>query len=268
MIPNLGLINGETGTDFQLQIDGNSSFNTGIPMIHIAKQTNGTAPTPTGPLVAVGSTVTFTYLVTNTGNVPLPAWWLPTTTARRATRPTTSIATFVGGDANGNGLLDPTETWTYTATAAATAGQYDQHGHRHRHATAGGPPVTSTDLDNYFGVTPGINLVKLTNGTTTTRRTGPIVPVGSTVTFTYIVTNTGNVPLSGVVVTDDNGTPGNPADDFNRHVHRRRHQRQRPARPDETWTYTATRIATAGQYTNTATATGQDVLGRPQHRSR
>ena len=61
---------------------------------------------------------------------------------------------------------------------------------------------------------PGINLVKLTNGTDNDTPTGPIVPVGSTVTFTYIVTNTGNVPLSGVTVRDDNGTPADPADDF------------------------------------------------------
>ena len=61
---------------------------------------------------------------------------------------------------------------------------------------------------------PGINLVKLTNGTDNDTPTGPIVPVGSTVTFTYVVTNTGNVPLSGVTVRDDNGTPADPADDF------------------------------------------------------
>ena len=41
------------------------------------------------------------------------------------------------------------------------------------------------------------------------------MPIGSTVTFTYLVTNAGNVPLSGVTVRDDNGTPANPADDFN-----------------------------------------------------
>src|SRR4029078_4764117 len=61
---------------------------------------------------------------------------------------------------------------------------------------------------------PAINIVKLTNGTDNDTPTGPVVQVGSTVTWTYIVTNPGNLPLHDVVVPDDNGTPGNLADDF------------------------------------------------------
>jgi hypothetical protein len=34
-------------------------------------------------------------------------------------------------------------------------------------------------------------------------RTGPALPFGSTVTWTYIVTNTGNVTLTSVAVTDN-----------------------------------------------------------------
>src|SRR5262249_22004037 len=44
----------------------------------------------------------------------------------------------------------------------------------------------------------------------------PILTPGSSVTWTYKVTNTGNVQFAfnEVVVTDDNGTPGNTADDM------------------------------------------------------
>ena len=51
---------------------------------------------------------------------------------------------------------------------------------------------------------------KSTNGTNNNSPPCATVPIGSTVTFTYVVTNTGNVPLAGVSVRDDNGTPGNP----------------------------------------------------------
>ena len=78
---------------------------------------------------------------------------------------------------------------------------------------------------------------------------------GSTVTFTYVVTNTGNVPLANVVVTDDKlgpitsftgDTNGNGLLDLT-----------------ETWTYTQTATALAGQQTNVGTVTGQDANNPP-----
>ncbi len=104
----------------------------------------------------------------------------------------------------------------------------------------------------FYAAAPGIHIVKLTNGTNNDTGTGPLVPVGSTVTWTYNVTNTGNVPLSDVTVTDDHGvTPVLP----------------RAATPTttacsslaETWVYTASGTAVAGQYSNVGTATGTPV---------
>ena len=43
----------------------------------------------------------------------------------------------------------------------------------------------------HFGAPPEINIVKLTNGSDNDTGTGPVVQVGSTVTWTYNVTNTG-----------------------------------------------------------------------------
>src|SRR5439155_1663890 len=121
--------------------------------------------------------------------------------------------TFTGGDANSNGLLDVGETWTYTASATVTAGQYKNI----RTASAKDPnnvPVTSTDPAYYFGATPSIKIVKSVNGRDANSAPGPILEAGSTATFTYVVTNSGNIALSTVVVTDDNGTPANLADAF------------------------------------------------------
>src|SRR5215218_5519225 len=215
------------------------------PAIHIVKLVNGQdANSPSGPHVPVGSTVTFTYVVTNTGNVPVAS--VAVTDDRLG--PVTSFT----GDTNGNSLLDLTETWTYTQTAIALAGEQTNVG------TATGqdasPPntvVNDTDPANYFGDAPGIQIVKFVNGQDANSPPGPVVPAGSTITFTYVVTNTGNVPLANVVVTDDKlgaitsftgDTNGNSLLDLT-----------------ETWTYTQTAIALAGQQTNVGTATGQDA---------
>jgi hypothetical protein len=89
---------------------------------------------------------------------------------------------------------------------------------------------------------PAIALVKLTNGTDNNAPTGPLVPVGSTVIWTYIVTNTGDVPLSEVSVADDQGVVVTcPATAL---------------AVGESMTCTGTGIAVAGQYANLGTATG------------
>ena len=79
-----------------------------------------------------------------------------------------------------------------------TAGQYSNIG------TVTGNPVdatgadiagitdaTDTDPSNHFGATAGINVVKSTNGQDANTAPGPTLAVGSTATFTYVVTNTG-----------------------------------------------------------------------------
>ena len=104
-----------------------------------------------------------------------------------------------------------------------------------------------------------LSLVKFVNGQDADSPTGPHVAAGSTVTFTYVVTDTGNVPVSGVVVRDDNGTPANPADDFNPTFSGGDTNTNGLLDTTETWTYTATATALAGQQTNVGTVTGQDV---------
>ena len=79
---------------------------THLPAINVVKTASATfLPYP-------GGDVTYTYEVTNTGNVPLSNVTL--------TDDKCSNVTFTGGDANTNQLLDLTETWTFQCTSNIT----------------------------------------------------------------------------------------------------------------------------------------------------
>src|SRR5262249_27413884 len=136
------------------------------PAITIVKKTNGTdnnaAP---GPYVAVGSTVTWTYLITNTGNVALSTIALTDDKVGAVTCPATTLA--VGAN------------MTCTKTGTAVAGQYTNTG-TVTGKSAINQNVSASDSDNYFGMTTGITIVKKTNGTDNNVAPGPTVAVGST----------------------------------------------------------------------------------------
>ncbi len=106
---------------------------------------------------------------------------------------------FQGGDTDGDGLLDLTETWTYTATdASADLGQYENVGT----VAAQGGAVSDSDASHYFGAQPAVTIEKFTNLDPADVAPGPVLAVGSTVNWFYRVTNTGNVPLFNWQVTD------------------------------------------------------------------
>ncbi|MFN9914605.1 MAG: hypothetical protein ACK53L_18600, partial [Pirellulaceae bacterium] len=123
-------------------------------------------------------------------------------------------ATFQSGDTDTDSILDVGETWVYQATRTVTAGQYTNIATVTAEDLSGND-VSDTDPSSHFGVNAAINVVKSTNGQDANTTPGPFIPVGNTATFTYAVTNPGNVALGSVIVRDDNGTPGNVADDFN-----------------------------------------------------
>jgi hypothetical protein len=109
----------------------------------------------------------------------------------------------------------------------------------------------------------GIAIQALTNGQDRDSTPGVGVRVGSTVAYEYIVTNTGNVPLAAVAVTDDNGTPGDPADDFSPAFMNGDANGNNLLDIGETWTYGASRIAVAGAFSHTASAVGTPAGGAP-----
>ena len=131
---------------------GNQNLRT--PSIDIEKATNGfDADDPTGPQVVVGSTVTWTYVVTNTGNVPLSSVVVSDNVINDAT-----ISGPVG-DVGADGILGLDEIWTYTATGIAIEGQYANNGSVEGYS--GDTKVIDDDDSHYYGVpAPTLTLIK------------------------------------------------------------------------------------------------------------
>ena len=240
---NIGTVVGHYGA---VQVtDSDPSHYLGLgPGIDIEKHTNGQdADVPTGPSIPVGGTVNWTYYVTNTGDVALTG--IVVTDDHIGVTPV-----YVSGD-DGDGVLNVTEIWTYQATGVAVAGQYANTGTVVGYY--GVTQVTDSDPSHYLGLGSGIDIEKHTNGVDADTAPGPYISINSTVTWTYIVTNTGSLNLTGIVVTDDHlgVTPVYLSGDDGDGV----------LNPGEIWTYQASGIAQAGQYANVGTVTGTPPVG-------
>ncbi len=260
---NQARVEGFAGSGLSDVDTDSSNYRGATASIDIEKFTNGNqADLPTDadvPNITVGSNVTWTYQVTNTGSIELTNIQLVD-----SVEGTITTITDMG---NGDTTLDVGEVWTYAQTGTALAGAYENSGTVSGLAEGLDPvarntTVTATDLSHYFGVQSQINIEKATNGIDADAvDTGPTVNVGSTVTFTYVVTNNGNTALTNVVVVDDAGTPGNIADDFSPTFIGGDTNTNNQLDTTETWNYQATRVATLGAYQNIAAVTGQDPTG-------
>jgi hypothetical protein len=92
-----------------------------------------------------------------------------------------------------------------------------------------------------------IDLEKATNGQDADAAPGPTLTVGDTVQWTYVVTNTGEVPLGDVAVSDDQGVAVScPADTL---------------ATGASMTCTASGTVQPDQYQNVGTATGTGLAG-------
>ena len=209
------------------------------PAIQIIKRANGDdANTCPGVSVAAGANVTYTFEVTNTGNVDLTNVQVVDNDLSPAF--TDTIASLTVGQS---------VTLTTTRPAPAAGMQFMNT------ATASGQDSSGTmvsDTDPACITTPGpaITIEKLANGDPADACPGVSVAPGSTVTYTFQVTNSGDVPLTNVQVVDNDLTPPFTDTIGNLSV-------------GQMVTLTTTRPAPAAgvQFQNTATASGQDSLG-------
>ena len=150
------------------------------PLITVDKQAG--APS----VNAAGGTIAYTFVVTNTGNVTLTSVGVTDAKVAPVTCP---VATLVPG-------ASTTCTATYTLTQADV-----DAGHVANTATASGTPptggpVTGTDsTDTPIAATPKLALDK-------TAGTPSGSTAGSTIAYTFLVTNTGNVTLDPIAFSD------------------------------------------------------------------
>ncbi len=165
------------------------------PAIIVIKEVND-HPEPVGPglFVPVGDPVTFSYTVTNTGNLTLSPVTLDDNVLGAITCPETSLPAGASETCTAPG--SNATPGAHQNTATATGQGVDNTG------AAVGTPVSATDTANYFGTAPAITLTKEVNGQHDPMAPGLYIPVRDPVTFTYVVTNTGNVTLDPVTLDD------------------------------------------------------------------
>lgn len=232
--------------------------NAGIQIVkYVIDELNGPdgadANTAPGIYVPVDDTVTWRYVVTIPAGNNVP---MRNVSVVDNGGPNSDFnPEYVSGDINSNDILEVGETWLYVSPASAnldvTPGQYTNV------ATVEGTAVSQlvalvlvdTDPANHFGADPQIGLVKSTNGEDANLPPGPLVTVGAAVTWTFAVTNEGNVALSDVTVTDDRVSASAINCGGGTNV-------IRLLLPDQKVTCTATGVATLGFYANIGTVVG------------
>ena len=199
------------------------------PGIHLEKATNGhDADEAPGPALPVGDPVTWTYVVTNVGDGPLTSISVVDDQGVAVSCPRSA--------------LEPGESMTCTGSGTAVTGQYQNLGTVTGNAP-GGTTVSDEDPSHYLGETnASIDLEKATNGHDADVAPGPTLVEGDPVEWTYVVTNTGEVALEDISVTDDQGVA----------VSCPRSSLQ----VGESMTCTGHGTAQAGQYGNVGSATG------------
>src|SRR5690606_16684480 len=154
----------------------------------------------------VDETISYTFTVTNEGNVSLGNVLVTDPMIATITGPT--------GDTDNDGELDVTETWTYTGSYAITQDDIDA-GQVTNQAIAEGTAPDATvvsDLSDESSVlendptvielcqNPAIAIVK--TGIFNDENGNECSDVDETISYTFTVTNEGNVSLGNVLVTD------------------------------------------------------------------
>lgn len=239
---NLGKVTARTADGGQISAEDPSHyFGVSDASIDLEKLTNGEdADTEPGPKIEPGSEVIWTYLVENTGEVTLSEIQVEDDKEGAVSCPKRS--------------LRPGESMTCTVKGTAVQGKYRNVGTA-TGETSCGATVRDEDASHYHNIQDtgvneaSIDIEKLTNGQDADTPKGPDIEVGKPVLWEYVVTNTGEVALTNVQVTDDKGVSVSCP--------------KTTLAKAESMTCTGHGTAVAGQYKNVGSVTGKDPAGKP-----
>ena len=157
---------------------------------------------------ALGWNEGYTFAVENTGNTPL--------TVNKPVDPKCDSITGPTGPGSGDPapVLKPGDTWNYRClthifVATTTQAVTWDNTVSVTGISPNGVAKTDTDSESVVVKTPRIEVVKTAKKTEsgTPIPDGGSVPAGTSVTFIYTVTNTGNDTLKNIVATDDKCSP-------------------------------------------------------------
>jgi uncharacterized repeat protein (TIGR01451 family) len=156
---------------------------------------------------AVGDTVTYTFAVTNTTAVPLSGVGVTDTLTDAAagdTAPAVTCQALTGPAASCSGAtttLQPGQSATFTASYAVNQADLD-HGKITDTGTVTGTPPTGGSLTN---TSAPVTVTATQQRALTLQKSaspGTVSAVGDQVSYSFLVTNTGNVTMDGIAIKE------------------------------------------------------------------
>jgi hypothetical protein len=200
--------------------------------------------------VYAGDTVNLTVTEKNNGNDPLVNPYVAVDQGIGTLNKTS--ASYTGGDTNGDGILDPGETWSWTVSGVVVNSDTTFT------ATGHGTDSLSNDVTypEYAGEQDDVDVDTIGPDTMVNiSASAETVYAGDTVILTVTEKNNGDVNLTGAYVAVDQGignltAPPDSGDDGDGILE-----------PNETWSWTVSGVVVNSDTTFTATGHGTDPTG-------
>ena len=167
----------------------------GSPSLEVTK--SGTLNAGANNRADAGDTISYSYAVKNTGNVTLLN---VAVTDDRISNDAVNIDCPSGGANNVIATLEPAQTVTCVASYVVTQSNLDMGSVTNTGTATNGVTTATGSKTVTLTASPGVIIAK--SGVLNVGSNGR-VDAGDVITYSFVVTNTGNVTLANVTVTDD-----------------------------------------------------------------